>query len=423
MWKNCLMIFQEVVYIVTMYYLVLSFFGIVKRKDNKHFDPQKKFALIVAAHDEEPVVQDIIMSLKRLDYPKELYDIFVIADNCTDKTAEKAREKGALVYERFDKDKRGKGYALEWMFNKLFKMDKKYDAVIIFDADNLASKNFLKEMNIKLCEGYKVVQGYLDSKNPYDTWITGSYSIAFWTTNRMFQLARKNLHLSTQLGGTGCCIDTGLLHKLGWGATCLTEDLEFTCKLVLNGYKVGWAHEAVVYDEKPLKMKQSWRQRVRWMQGFSDVSSRYFFKLIWRGVSKLSFTAIDCALYTVQPIVTILLGVSMVISSVQYGYRVVNFFENTHINVKMASMAALNIKTLAIGAVIVGIFQLLYTPFILWLEKKLTLKIFWYYIIYPLYAVTWIPICIIGIAKKNNKEWNHTLHTRSVDITDLEKAN
>lgn len=85
------------------------------------------------------------MSLKRLDYPKELYDIFVIADNCTDKTAEKAREKGALVYERFDKDKRGKGYALEWMFNKLFKMDKKYDAVIIFDADNLASKNFSRK--------------------------------------------------------------------------------------------------------------------------------------------------------------------------------------------------------------------------------------------------------------------------------------
>ena len=221
-----------------MYYLFISFFGIWKGRKTKNIRPQKSFALIVAAHNEEVVIADIVDSLKMLDYPKELYDIFVVADNCTDKTAYIARQKGALVYERTNKDKRGKGYALEWMFSKLFKLKKKYDAVAIFDADNLAHKNFLLEMNKKLCEGYKVVQGYLDSKNPKDTWITGSYSIAFWTCNRMFQLSRSNMGLSSQLGGTGFCIDTEMLKKLGWGATCLTEDLEFTCKLVLNGYKV-----------------------------------------------------------------------------------------------------------------------------------------------------------------------------------------
>ncbi len=149
----------------------------------------------------------------------------------------------------------------------------------MFDADNLVHKNFLKEMNKKMCKGYKVVQGYLDSKNPEDTWITGSYSIAFWSCNRMFQLARYNLGLSSQLGGTGFCIDTDILKELGWGATCLTEDLEFSCKIILNGYKVGWAHDAIIYDEKPLTLGQSWRQRKRWMQGFADVSSRYFLSL------------------------------------------------------------------------------------------------------------------------------------------------
>lgn len=120
------------------------------------------------------------------------------------------------MYERFNKEKRGKGYALEWMFSKIFKMTKGHNAVVVFDADNLVHKNFLNEMNKKMLRGDKVIQGYLDSKNPEDTWITGSYSISFWTSNRMFQLSRSNLGLSNQLGGTGFCIDIDVLKEIGW---------------------------------------------------------------------------------------------------------------------------------------------------------------------------------------------------------------
>src|SRR5690242_5118804 len=127
--------FTDIIYFVSIYYLVLSLFGIIRIKDKKVVKPEKSFALIVAAHNEESVIQDIVESLKRLDYPKELFDIFVIADNCTDKTAQKAKEKGAIVYQRADRLKKGKGFALEWMFDKIFKMPKKYDAVVIFDAD------------------------------------------------------------------------------------------------------------------------------------------------------------------------------------------------------------------------------------------------------------------------------------------------
>lgn len=411
-------ILTYVVYIITIYYLCISFFGIWRKKDDVEVEPKKSFALIVAAHNEEVVIGDIVESLKRLDYPKQLYDIFVIADNCTDKTALVSREKGAIVYERMNKDKRGKGYALEWMFDKIFSMDKKYDVVAIFDADNLAHKSFLKEMNKKLCEGYKVVQGYLDSKNPEDTWVTGSYSIAFWTCNRMFQLARNNVGLSSQLGGTGFCIDTEILKQLGWGATCLTEDLEFTCKLVLNGHKVGWAHDAIIYDEKPLTLSQSWWQRKRWMQGFADVSSRYFFKLCKRSILKCSFTALDCALYSIQPIVTILIGISAITGLIQYCMKASNLIANFN-----TVVYSVNFNLLTITAIIFSILQFIYTPIILILEKKLNLKIFWYYIIYPFYSITWFPISVQGIIDKNKKEWSHTVHTRSVKINDLEKAN
>ena len=193
---NVTTVFQITVFSVTLYYLVLSFFGLYKGKKKTHHLPEKSFALLVAAHNEDVVIGKIVESLQSLDYPKELYDIFVIADNCDDKTAEVAREHGANVYERFNNNNKGKGYALEWMFEKIFKLDKKYDAIAIFDADNLVSKNFLTEMNSKMMEGYKVVQGYIDSKNPHDSWITESYSISFWASSRLFQLARANLRLS-----------------------------------------------------------------------------------------------------------------------------------------------------------------------------------------------------------------------------------
>lgn len=416
--QSIIAVFTNLVFIISMYYLFLSFFGIIRFKPKTKVEPKKSFALIVAAHNEEMVIQDIVNSLNIVDYPKELYDIFVIADNCNDKTALKARQAGAIVCERFNKEQRGKGYALEWMFDKIFKMEKKYDSVVVFDADNLVSKDFLNEMNRMLCKGYKVVQGYLDSKNPKDTWITGSYSIAFWTSNRMFQLSRSNLGLSNQLGGTGFCIDTETLKELGWGATCLTEDLEFTCKLVLNGHKVGWAHDAIIYDEKPLTLVQSWSQRKRWMQGFADVSSRYFFKLLKKSIKELNFVALDCALYSIQPIVIILVGIAAILNAVNYIEKAPQIISN----VANALHSTSSFLVMLSGALII-IMQFIYTPFILVLEKKLNFKIFIYYILYPIYAITWLPISIQGIIDKDKKEWSHTLHTRSVNIKELEKAN
>lgn len=411
-------LFTDIVLVISLYYLFISFFGIWKKKDTYETTEKKSFALLIAAHNEELVIQAIIESLQKLDYPKELYDIFVIADNCTDQTAAKARAKGAYVCERFNKTKRGKGYALEWMFGKLFEMEKKYDGVVVFDADNLASKNFLKEINKKMCKGFKVVQGYLDSKNPVDTWITGSYSISFWTSNRMFQLSRSNLGLSNQLGGTGFCIDVEVLKQLGWGATCLTEDLEFSCKLVLNGYRVGWAHDAVIYDEKPLTLAQSWWQRKRWMQGFTDVAHRYFFKLIKKAIKERNFRALDCALYSIQPIVVVLVGISMLITGFKNVIGIFHVLSNVS-----QYVYSISFNLLVFGMILVAILQFIYTPFILILEKKFSFKIFIYYLIYPFYSITWLPISIQGIMDKNKKEWSHTLHTRSVNISELEKAN
>ena len=451
--------FQIFVFAITCYYLILGLIGLFRKEEKKNYTPKNKLALLIAAHNEEVVIGSLIESMLKLDYPKDMYDIFVIADNCTDDTAKIAKSYGVNVCERFAEDKKGKGYALEWMFAKLFNMDKQYDAVAIFDADNLVHKDFLKEINSKLQDGYKVVQGYIDSKNPEDSWIAAAYSIAFWTQNRMFQLARSNVGFSNQIGGTGFAVETSTLKKLGWGATCLTEDLEFTCKLILNGEKVGWAHDAIIYDEKPLKLAQSWNQRKRWMQGFTDVASRYFFKLIKKAIIDRKFYVFDCALYVLQPFVTLLLGISAVLTLIQANTSGVNIFIINYLFSDTAFKAF-------------AVIQFLITPLILAIDKKVTkpflfmmalyssnvfvvpylvanihnwiiawligvgynliffimtgvflgkkdLILFFRFWLYAFYTLTWIPITIQGILNKNNKEWNHTKHVRKIEICDV----
>jgi len=451
--------FQIFVFAIICYYLVLGVIGLFRRKEKKNYTPKNRFALLIAAHNEEVVIGSLIESMLKLDYPKDMYDVFVIADNCTDNTAKIAKGYGVNVCERFAKDKRGKGYALEWMFSKLFAMEKHYDAIAIFDADNLVHKDFLKEINSKMQEGYKVVQGYIDSKNPEDSWIAASYSIAFWTQNRMYQLARANVGLSNQIGGTGFAIETATLKKLGWGATCLTEDLEFTCKLVLNGEKVGWAHDAIIYDEKPLKLKQSWSQRKRWMQGFADVASRYFFKLLMKSIMQRKFYMFDCAIYVLQPFVTLLIGISTILTLIQANTSGVNIF-------------IINYLFSDVGFKAFAVIQFLLTPLTLVIDRKITkpfmimmvlyssnvflvpylttsiqnwvlawvigfgynivfliltgillgkkeLILFFRFWLYSFYTLTWFPITIQGILNKNNKEWSHTKHVRKIEICDV----
>jgi cellulose synthase/poly-beta-1,6-N-acetylglucosamine synthase-like glycosyltransferase len=402
---------QIILFVAGCYFFSISVFGWIKKKEplSVNFTPQKKFALIIAAHNEELVIAPILDSLSRLNYPSELYDIFVIADNCSDKTGEIAKNHGAMVFERSNKKERGKGYALEWMFNKIYAMENKYDAISVFDADNLVSSNFLLEMNKQLCRGHKVIQGYIDSKNPFDSWITCSYAIAFWLANRIFQLPRYYLGLSCGLCGTGFCIDLDVLKKIGWGATCLTEDLEFTMKLALNNLKVSWSHDAVVFDEKPITLKQSWTQRKRWMQGHADCAGRFIRPLFLKAFKDGDLVALDCAIYLFQPIRFVFIGLITVMMWIQ---------------TLMPESPFYNIQYVFPAQVwyFFVILQFFYGPIIVIAEKKFNFKVFLGFLAYPFYCLTWVPITIQGFKNKNNKDWIHTSHSREISINELEEA-
>lgn len=404
-------VLQILFFAIGIYYFATSVFGLAEKlygKASRSYLPLKRFAIFIPAHNEEIVIGNIVENLKQLNYPKDSYDVYVIADNCTDGTAASAEKSGANVLERFDDKLKGKGHALQWAFEKvLYSGANEYDAAVVFDADNLVSRNFLKEMNNRLCDGQKVIQGYIDSKNPFDSWITTSYSVAFWSSNRLFQSARAFLGLSCEIGGTGFCMDVQVLRQIGWQATCLVEDLEFTMKLMLNNIKVGWAQEAVVYDEKPLTLAQSWRQRRRWMQGFADVCSRYFFKLLTKGIKERNAGLIDCAIYTLQPYV-LLLGALMLLLP----------FINTYL--MDYDLFIISNSVMPAFFRVYAVVQLFLVPMCLYYDGKLSLKLLLFYPVYILYCLTWIPIAMQGIIMMKNKEWSHTLHTRKLSINELE---
>ena len=401
-------VIQVAMLIIGGYYTVISLVGCLFRKEPKATNTTNKthkFALVVSAHNEEVVIGNLVDSMKNINYPEESYGIFVIADNCTDNTAEIARQHGAQVYERTNNELRGKGHALDWMFEKIYEMD--YDAISVFDADNIVHPEFLNQMNKQFNKGFKAVQGYIDTKNPYDSWISLSYAISFWSINRVFQYARYTLGMCCQLCGTGFAVSTDVLRKIGWGATCLAEDMEFTMKLTLNDIKVGWAHDAIVYDEKPLTLSQSYKQRVRWMQGHADVFTRFFTKLMKKGIKEGKIIPIDCACYLFQPIRLIAL---FYITFMSFTHT---FFPGTFFTFGDVVPAFIwNTITIC---------QLLFVPCTLFFEGRLNWKVIKGYIPYYFYTFTWFPIAVVGAFKKNNKEWFHTQHTRTISLSEIEK--
>ena len=400
---------QIILFIFTMYFFIIGFCGMWRRHEDKITTPSKKFAVIVAAHNEHAVIGQLVDNLQELNYPKDLYDIYVIADNCSDDTAKIAAEAGAIVCERFDNEKKSKGYALEWMFDRLFEMEKSgtiYDAVAIFDADNLVHPQFLMEMNNRLMKGDRIIQGFLDAKNPYDTWVSGTFAIAFWVIDHVSHLAKTNIGLSAVLGGTGMCITIDVLKKYGWRATCLTEDMEFTMKSLAEGIKTTWAHDAIVYDEKPLTFKQSWTQRKRWAQGQFDVAHRFIPKMLVEGWRRKDIRIWDGCIYLLQPHFLMLSAIFILISYIQLA--VGQFYTSIYSFMPSQLMTA----------IMIGQYVL---PMIILVKVKAKLKAWFYLLLYPIFIYSWLPIIFLGFINRNNHEWAHTEHTRAMSYKDFIK--
>ena len=404
---------QAIIWLITIFYLyqlVISLFSFVKLKDKPYIVNKKhKFILILPAHNEEAVIGNLISSLKELDYPKDLYDIQVIADNCTDNTEKIERDMGAKVFVRTETDpnKKTKGYALQ-AFLKTLLSDKNmdYDAFCVFDADNIVDKNFLNVMNKHLCQGEEVVQGYRDIKNPTDSWISAGYAIFYWMMNRFYHLARYNAGLSPLINGTGFMVKFDAIRETGWNTNTLTEDIEFSLKTIIQGKKLGWAVDAICYDEQPVKFGPSWSQRSRWTMGHIQCLREYTGELAKAANENKTLMNLDGLLYMFGSIPMFIISiVLLVINAIVY------------LNKGMTSTAfAINILRFVVPTFFLPIGVAL---LIMILDKKPIAKMWKGLLMYPVFLGSWLLINFKCLFQKNTT-WDKIEHTRNVKIDDIE---
>lgn len=246
-------------------YVIIGMFFTRKFKSAKR---KHKYGICIAARNEKSVIKNLLDSINKQNYPKDLYKVFVVADNCTDNTAEIARKNGATVYERFDDEHRTKGFALEFLFDNIKKdygIDS-FEGYFIFDADNLLKSDYIEKMNDAFDSGCKIITSYRNTKNFDENWVASTYALHWIRSIRFNHRARSLLRLATNIQGTGFLFSNEIVMD-GWHYTSLTEDRALTADAVAQGYQITYQDEAEFYDEQPVSLKIALRQRLRWSKG------------------------------------------------------------------------------------------------------------------------------------------------------------
>jgi cellulose synthase/poly-beta-1,6-N-acetylglucosamine synthase-like glycosyltransferase len=258
----------------------------------------------IPAHDEGAVIGRTVATLKLMDYPPDLFAIAVVADHCSDSTAEVARRAGAQVYERTAGARGGKGDALRWLFEKTLAPPagggRAYDAVVVFDADTLPSPDFLRVMDARLSQGDVAIQGQHRISNPGDGWFPGLTWAMFIVDNRLQNQGRSNLGWSAKNMGDSICFRADVLRRFGWGDG-LTDDYAFRQQLLLEGIRIRYEPAAIGCGEAALTWQVARPQRERWLRGARDARRRYAGALVKQALRRLDPALMDGALQAFLP--------------------------------------------------------------------------------------------------------------------------
>lgn len=301
-------------------YAYMPLFWILLKKQLKKPKPERKntnndYAVLICARNEERVISDLIRSVRKQTYDGGSVSVFVMADNCTDGTAAVSERLGAVVYERNDASLVGKGWALDLLLKNIWRdFGDRFDGYFVFDADNILSPDFIKNMDLTISEGHDVVMCYRNSKNYGDSWISAGNGLWYMRENRYMNHTRSLLGLSCTVTGTGFYFSKKVADEMGgWPYHTLVEDTEFSSDQIIKGRKIAFCPEAEVFDEQTSTLRQSWRQRLRWSRGYLQVLKKYGWKLL-KGTFRGNFSCYDMAMSILPAflLTTVSFGVNLI---------------------------------------------------------------------------------------------------------------
>jgi 1,2-diacylglycerol 3-beta-glucosyltransferase len=305
-------------------YLLLLAIGAIRSAstpDTHGHSPSTRFMIVIPAHDEAVVIKATVSRLLAIDYPAHLFSIHIIADHCSDDTAEVARHAGAVVHERNEGPRTGKGAALSWLFQRILEKEQ-CDAVVIFDADTRVDPEFLRVMDWRLAQGDQVIQGQHVISNPDQGWFPALTWAMFLIDNRFQNLGRSNLGWSAKNMGDSICFRVDVLLQLGWGEG-LTEDYHLRHKLLQNGIRIAYEPSAIGYGEAPITWSRARAQRARWLRGTRDTSQQFVKHLLVDGVKSRDLAMLDGALQASFPSYSTLSLLSLILLMIQV---LINYF-------------------------------------------------------------------------------------------------
>jgi len=389
-------------YIYQAAYILIALLPGKKRTPGKGSEGNR-YAVLICARNEENVIGDLLDSIRSQTYPDELIDVYVMADNCTDATAETAACRGAAVFTREDTVNVGKGYALDVLMKEIRRTAAgHYDGYFVFDADNILASDYIEMMDRTFAQGYDIVTGYRNSKNYGSNWISAGYALWFMRESRYLNYARSRIGSSCTVSGTGFMFSGEIADEMdGWPYHTLTEDLEFSADQISKGRRAGFCMEAELFDEQPVDLRQSWRQRMRWSRGYLQVLGRRGGQL-FEGILRGDFSCFDCAM-SIMP--AFLLSVVSVVCNLVCG------------------AAGLINGESVMSVISPALYGLGYSYAVLFAVGSLTATTEWYHIhtstvkkvmylfTFPLFMFTYVPVAISSLFV--NTGWKPITHTFS----------